>query len=157
MELPRPDVNPHAGDLWAELGAGERRRVPRSLCGRGDLAQFLEHDLGVSTGVGDLIDLRDSPFGVDQKGHAPGEIGILLVWFACDAVGATYIAIDVGQQSKTELFVRGECLVVGGGVERRADDFGVECFEFWASVTEALAFACSTAGRGFGVPPQHDP
>ena len=97
-------------------------------------------------GVGDLIDSRDSPFGVDQKGHAFREIGILLVRAACDAIGATDAAIDVGQQSKTELFVCRECLVVGGGVERRSDDLGIECFEFWASVTEALAFASSTAG-----------
>jgi hypothetical protein len=81
----------------------------------------------------------------------------LLVRAACDAIGTTDAAIDVGQQSKTELFVCRECLVVGGGVERRADDFGVECFEFWASVTEALAFASSTAGRGFRTPRQHDP
>ena len=111
----------------------------------------------MSTSVGDLVDLRDEPFGVDQKGHALREIGILLVRAACDAVGATDAAIDVGQQSKTELFVRRECPVVNGRVERRSDDLGVESIEFWASVTEALAFASSTAGRGFRIPPQHDP
>ena len=85
MELPSPDVNP----TWPTWG-------PNSLCGRRDLAQFLEHYRGVSTGVGDLIDLRDSPFGVDQKGHALREIGILLVWAPCDAVCVTDAAIDVG-------------------------------------------------------------
>jgi hypothetical protein len=60
------------------------------------LAQVLEHGLRVCARVGDVVDLHDSPLGVDQKGHALREIGILLVSAACDAVGATDAAIDVG-------------------------------------------------------------
>jgi len=88
-----------------------------SLRRRRELAQIFEDDLGVCAGIGDFVDLRDTSFGVDQKCHAFREVGILLVRAACDAVGATDAAIDVRQQSITELFVCRECLVVGGGVE----------------------------------------
>jgi len=75
---------------------------------RGERYQTI-HDL--------LVDLRNVPFGIDQERHAFRKIGILLVRAACGAVGATDAAIDVGQKSKTELFVGCECLVVGRGVE----------------------------------------
>ena len=108
-------------------------------------------------GVGDLVDPGDDPIGIDQERDALRVMRIRLVGAALDAVGATNNAIDVGQQSEAELLVRRERLVVGGCVERCSDDCGMEFVELWASVTEALAFARSTAGRRFGIPPQNDP
>jgi hypothetical protein len=111
----------------------------------------------VRTGVGDLVDPGDDPIGIDQERDALRVMRIRLVGAALDAVGPPDFAIDVGQQPEAELLVRRERLVVGGCVEGRPDDRGMEFVELRASVTEALAFARSTAGRRFGVPPQHDP
>lgn len=108
-------------------------------------------------GVGDFVDPGDDPSGIDQESDALRVKRIRLVGAAFDAIGAPNNVIDVGQQPEAELLVRRERLVVGGCVERCADDRGMEFVELWASVTEALAFARSTAGRRFGVPPQHDP
>ena len=108
-------------------------------------------------GVGDFVDPRDDPVRIDQVRHALRVVRVRLVGAALDAVGPTNEAIDIRQQREAELLVRRERLVVGGCVERCADDRGMEFVELWASVTEALAFARSTAGRSFGVPPQHDP
>ena len=108
-------------------------------------------------GVGDLVDPGDDPSGIDQERHALRVMRIRFVGAALDAVGATDNAIDVGQQPEAELLVRRERLVVGGCVERCSDDRGMEFVELWASVTEALPFARSTAGRRFGIPPQYDP
>ena len=107
-------------------------------------------------GVGDFVDPSDDPSGIDQERDALRVVRIRLVGAALDAIGASNNMIDIGQQPEAELFVRRERLVVGGRVERCSDDRGMEFVELWASVTEALAFARSTAGRRFGVPPQHD-
>ena len=111
----------------------------------------------MSAGVGHLVHLGDDAVGVDEEGHALRKIWILLVRASRDSVRVTDAAIDVGEQSIAELFVRRERVVVRRRVERRADDGGAEFVELLASITEALAFACSTTGRGLGVPPQHDP
>ena len=107
--------------------------------------------------VGDLVDTGNDPIGIDQERDALRVLRIRLVGEALDAVRATNDAIDVGQQPEAELLVRRERLVVRGCVERCSDDRGMEFVELWASVTEALAFARSTAGRRLGVPPQHNP
>ena len=109
------------------------------------------------TGVGHLVDLGDVAVGIDEKGHPFGIGRVVLVGTTLDTILTAHGAIDVSQQAVVELVVRGEDLVVFGGVERDADDGGTEFGELWASITEALPFARSTAGRGFGVPPEHDP
>ena len=125
--------------------------------GMGQMAQILEHDRGVCAGVGDLVDAGDDPIGIDQERDSLRVMRIWLVRAALDAVSATDNAIDVRQQPEAELLVRRERLVVGGCVERCSDDRGMKFVELWASITEALALARSTAGRRFGVPPQHNP
>lgn len=124
---------------------------------RCEAAQILEHDLRVCSGVADLVDAGDDPVWVDQERDALGVVRVGLVGTALDAVLVTDLSIDVGQQAKAELFVRRERLVVCGCVERGSDDRRAEFGELWASITEALAFARSTAGRRFGIPPQNDP
>jgi hypothetical protein len=121
------------------------------------LAKVLEHDLRVGAGVGDFVDLCNRSGGIDQERDALRVERIWLVRLALDAIGATDALIGVTQQPEPELFVRGEDVVVGGRVERGSDDLDAELVELWASITEALAFAGSTASRGLGVPPQHDP
>ena len=108
-------------------------------------------------GVGDLVNPGDDPIRIDQERDALGVVRIRLVGAALDAVGATDKPIDVGQQPEGEVLVGRERLVVGGCVERCSDDRGMKFVELGASVTEALAFARSTAGRRLGVPPQHYP
>ena len=108
-------------------------------------------------GVGDFVDPGDDAVGVDQERDALRIVRVGFVGATFDAVSVANKAIDVGQQPEAELFVRRERVVVGRCVERCADDRGVEFVELWASVTEALAFARSTAGRRFGIPPQYDP
>jgi len=111
----------------------------------------------VCAGVGDFVDLGDRPRGVDEERDALRVVRIRLVRLALAGIGATDVAISVTQQQEPELLVRGEDVVVGRCVERSSDDRGAEFFELLASITEALAFACSTAGRSLGIPPQHDP
>jgi len=111
----------------------------------------------VCAGVADLVDEGNDPVGIDQERDALGVVRVGLVGAALDAVRVTNLTIDVGQQAKAEVLVRGERLVVRRCVERGSDDRRTEFVELWASITEALAFARSTAGRRFGVPPQHDP
>ena len=108
-------------------------------------------------GVGDFVDAGDDAVGIDQERDALRIERIRFVGGALETVFATDLAIDVGQQPKTELLIRRERLVVGRCIERRSDDGGAEFGELRASITEALALARSTAGRGFGIPPEHDP
>ena len=108
-------------------------------------------------GVGDVVDLGDRAVGIDQERDALGVRGIVLVGTALDAVLMADDAIDIGKQPIVELVVGREDLVVFGRVERDADDRGTEFGELRASITEALSFTRSTAGRRFGIPPEHDP
>jgi hypothetical protein len=100
----------------------------------------------MSAGVGHLVDLGDVAVRVDQKRHALGIRGVVLVGSALDTVSTADRAIDVGQQAIVELVVRREDLVVFRRVEGDADDGGTEFGELGASITEALPFARSTAG-----------
>jgi len=111
----------------------------------------------VCAGVGDFVDLGDRPRGIDEERDALRVERIRLVRLALDVVGAADAMIGVAQQREAELFVRGEDVVVGGCVEGCSDDRCAEFLELLASITEALAFAGSTAGRRLGVPPQHGP
>ena len=108
-------------------------------------------------GVGDFVDAGDDAVGIDQERDAFRIERVCFVGAPLDTVFTTDLAIDVGQEPKAELLVGRERLVVGWCIERRSDDGGAEFGKLWASITEALALAGSTAGRGFGVPPQHDP
>lgn len=109
------------------------------------------------SGVGDFIDAGDDAVGIDQERDAFRIERICFVGAPLDTIFAPDPAIDVGQEPKTELLICRERLVVGRCIERRSDDRGAEFGELWASITEALALASSTGGRGFGVPPEHDP
>jgi hypothetical protein len=84
-------------------------------------------------------------------------VRVRLIGTALDAVRVTGDAVHIGEQAEAELFVGREGLVVVWSVERGSDDRGTEFGELWASVTEALAFTRSTAGRRLWVPPQDDP
>jgi hypothetical protein len=81
-------------------------------------------------GVADLVDLGDGARGVDEKRDAFGVGGVRLVGAALDAILATDPVIDVGEQREPEVLVGREGLVLGGGVERCADDRGAEGGEF---------------------------
>ena len=111
----------------------------------------------MGAGVADFIDLGDLAVGIDEERHALWVARILFVRSALDAVRETDPVIDVGQQRVFELLGCRECLVLRGCIERGADDLDVVLSELLASITEALTFASSTAGRRFWVPPQHDP
>ena len=111
----------------------------------------------MGAGVTDFIDLGDDAIRIDDERDALRVEGIRLVGAAFDSVCATNAVIRVGQQSEPELLVRRERVVIGRRIERRADDRGADFGELRTSVTEALAFASSTAGRGLWVPPQDDP
>ena len=104
-----------------------------------------------------VVHLGDHAVWVDQVREPLGELRILLVGAALDAVRTTDGAVDVAQQREVEALLLRELEVLGGGVEAGAEDLGAGFGELWASITEALPFTRSARRRCFGEPPQHDP
>lgn len=82
---------------------------------------------------------------------------ILVVGAPNDPVGGTHKAVDVTLQWVVETLCHGELEVLGGSVERGADDGAVGVGEIVGAVTQRLPFECSTRCRGLGVPPQQHP
>jgi hypothetical protein len=67
------------------------------------------------------------------------------------------LSIYVGEEPEGEQVPFGEAVVVVLGVERDAQDFGVQFLELGGSVTEPLSLDPSPGGVGYHVPPQHHP
>jgi hypothetical protein len=116
-----------------------------------------DHDFGVLGDIGDVVHLTKDPVGVDQEAEALREVGELVARIADDAVRAADLSIDVAEQTERELLIGGEPEVVGGCVERGADDDRVQLAEAIGSVTQALTFDRSTGRRRLWVPPQQHP
>jgi hypothetical protein len=67
--------------------------------------------------VGHFVDLGHLTFRIDQVGDALGEVRVLRVGAALDAIGPASRTIGVGQQVEPELLLVGEGFVLGGGIE----------------------------------------
>ncbi len=85
------------------------------------------------------------------------KLRVLLVRGPDDVVGGSHLPVDVTQQRIPEALRIGELEVLGGGVERGAEDDTVGSSKAIGTVTQRLALDRSTGGRGFRVPPQQHP
>lgn len=110
-------------------------------------------DLGGSDHVRELND----SVRVDHKGDAACERGVAVVRVAGCSVLLTDRSLPIGQEGKREVVAGGKLQVLGGRVERYADDRRSERLKFRGSVTEPAALDRSTSRRRLRVPPQHDP
>ena len=99
----------------------------------------------------------DLTSGIDEVAVAHRVLGILLVRSAHDFVGGPDCTIHVAQQMEREVLCLGEREVLGRGVERCAEDDGIELLESVGAVTQALTLDRSTRRRRLRVPPQQDP
>ncbi len=107
--------------------------------------------------VGHLIDPADDPFVVDQERDSSGEFRGLIIAVGNDVVGGTHGGVDIAQQGVVEALRLGELEVLGGRVERSADDGAVGFGELFGAVTQRLSLDGSTACRRLGIPPQQHP
>jgi hypothetical protein len=107
--------------------------------------------------VGDVVRLLDHPVRTDEVCVTAGVLGVLLARIAGDLVLRADRAVDVAQEAVREVLFLGKGKVLLRGVERRAEDDGVELFEAMGLVTKALTLNRSTRRGGLGVPPQQHP
>lgn len=122
--------------------------------------QFLEirEDVGsVGGDVGDGVHAADDAIAVDQERMPSREVRVLVVGATDDVIHGADAAVGVAQQGEVELLVLSELEVLGGRVERCAEDGAVGFGEEVGAVTQRLSFECSTRCRRFGVPPQEHP
>jgi len=107
--------------------------------------------------VGDDVRAADHATGVDEERVSPRERCVLVVGGTDDVVCGADGAVDIAEQLVAEALLLGEGEVLGGRVERRAEDQAVGGGELLGAVTQRLTFDRSTRRRGLGVPPQQHP
>ncbi len=107
--------------------------------------------------IGDDVDAADDAGVVDQERVAAREVGVLLIGWTNDVVRRADNSVDVAEEWILEPLGLGELEVLGGRVERSADDRAVGRFESCGAVTQRLALDRSTRCRCLWIPPQQHP
>lgn len=107
--------------------------------------------------VAHVVGPVDATVGCDQVAVAARKVGVLVVGFAGDLVGATDRVIEVAEKPEREALGLREGEVLRTGVERCTEDDDVEFVEAVGPVTQGLAFDRSTRGGSLRVPPQQHP
>ena len=121
------------------------------------LLQVAQYICSVLGHIGDRVDPPDDTRVVDEERMTSWKLRVLLVCRPNDVVGGSDLSVDVTQQRIPEALRLGELEVLGGSVERGADDDAVGSGKVFGAVTQRLSLDRSTGGRGLRIPPQQHP